>query len=56
MKATKIFLTTQIGRNQRMTISSAVEGMENRVFSYTVGGAIITISFGGKNLAMFIKI
>ena len=39
-----------------MAISSAVEGMENRVFSYTVGGTIIIINFGGKNLAMFIKI
>ena len=35
-----------------MTISSTVEGMENRVFSYTVGGVMIIISFGEKNLAI----
>lgn len=38
-----------------MTISS-VGDMENKVFSYTVGGAIIITNFGEKNLAMFIKI
>lgn len=38
-----------------MTTSTAVEGVENRVISYTVGAAIIITSFGERNLAMFIK-
>ena len=38
-----------------MTVSSTVEGMENRVFSYTVGGVMIIISFGEKNLAMLLR-
>ena len=38
-----------------MTISSSVEGMENSVFSYTVGGVMIIIGFGEKNLAMLLR-
>lgn len=38
-----------------MTISSIVEGMENRVFSYTVGGVIIITNFGEKNLAILLR-
>lgn len=38
-----------------MTISGTVEGMENRVFSYTVGGVIIITNFGEENLAMLLR-
>ena len=39
-----------------MTISTTVEGMENRVFSYTVSGVIIITNFGEKNLGMLLRI
>ena len=55
MKTMKLFLISYFGRNWRMTISSSVEGMENSVFSYTVGGVMIIIGFGEKNLAMLLR-
>ena len=55
MKTMKLCLISYLGRNQRMTISTTVEGMENRVFSYTVSGVIIITNFGEKNLAMLLR-
>lgn len=38
-----------------MIIFIVVEGVENRVILYIVGVVIIIISFGERNLVMFIK-
>lgn len=54
MKTTEVLLRSWTGRKQRMTVSS-VGDMGSRVFSYTVGGAIVITDFGDKNLAVFIK-